>query len=521
MTLLILGLWRKYREFTNAWRFNDARRIGTYVTTAAIALLFMTLVSTNTRTALLFSNETALSVLAGNFTAFTALVASFTLSRALNDLFLAQDFELVASSPVSLSQVLGGRIGEITVQNLPLALVFVFPSLIALNPHAASKSFMLLGLMFVILQVAVVTAISCMALLLLTFVVPARLLKQVIYVAWTVGFLALYIWTNVQLQSSEGINISDAYVKVGQTGLASVTAWASEGLKQAFYGFKFAAFGYFARLAATSLVTISISTQVLGRSIYVGRSALGQTSLTTIARRESRLLALVHPDYRAIAEKEYLTFSRDVRELTGILYALTLAALFAWRMDTLGANLSVAVLPTAFYAGNLQIRTSLPAFGREGKQWLLLQAAPLKARSLLMAKFIPWAFFSGLSSLALGSFLALLAGLPPADTFLCGIMGLLIGVSCVAASLYLGVKYADFTAERPEEYVLSTGRWATLALTLVFAGVSFVGIMPAQHLRSWLGYISSTVLMCALAGVTLYYARRGAETILRTRLNDE
>ena len=117
MKLLSLGLWRKYKEFFNAWRFNDGRRMATHMTTLVISVLFMTLISTNVRIALYSSEQVALAVLAGNFAAFTALVASITLSRALNDLFLAKDFELIASAPVKLSQILSSRISEITLQD--------------------------------------------------------------------------------------------------------------------------------------------------------------------------------------------------------------------------------------------------------------------------------------------------------------------------------------------------------------------------------------------------------------------
>jgi len=480
----------------------------------------MALVSTNVRLAIRASDEAALAVLAGNFAAFTALVASFTLTRALNDLFLAQDFELIAAAPVSLRQIIISRIGEIAVQNIPLAIVFTLPAIVVLSTHAASQLFLLFGLAFTCLQVAIITAASCMVLLLLTYVIPARLLKQVIYVVWTVGFLGIYIWTNMQLQDTGSLNLGDAYTRLSNTGLGTASAWAAKGLYQAFYGNISSALTYLLLLSSASGVAVWVSARVLGQSLYVGRSALGTASVISAPRSESWLLKLIPSDYRGIAEKEYLTFGRDVRELTGILYALTLVALFAWRMNTLGATLSYALLPTAFFAGNLQIRTSLPAFGREGRQWLLLQASPITPRGLLLAKFIPWAAFSGASSLLLSSLLAMLAHLSTVEVMICGIFGAIVGVQCVVVSLYLGAVYADFSAERPEEYVLSAGRWGTLILTLVIAGLTWVSVIPA-HQRSAQGYAASVAILIAILGVTIHFVWPAAERTIERALSGE
>ena len=521
MSLLSLGLWRKYREFINAWRFNDGRRMATHMTTLVVGLLFMTLISTNVRIALIGGSQAALAVLAGNFAAFTALVASITLSRALNDLFLAKDFELIASAPVNLGEILSSRINQITFQNLPLALVFTFPALVLLSPHAASPSFLFFGIGFVVLQVSVITAVSCLGLLLLTRLVPARLLKQIIYVAWTVGFLALYIWTNLQLQNNEGFDLTTTSTQLGRTGLGVLAGWATRGLHASFYGLGWESFGYLVLMAAVSLVAIFLSSSILGRSIYAGRSALGNYGGIVQRRGVIWVFNFIPVEFRGIAEKEFLTFGRDVRELTGILYALTLVALFAWRMNSLGATLSFAVLPTAFFAGNLQIRTSLPAFGREGKQWLLLQASPITPRSLLISKFIPWAILSGGSSLGLGLLLGVLAKLPFVEVLLCGIIGGIIGILCVVTSLYLGARYADFSAERPEEYVLSTGRWGTLILTLLVAGVAWLGLMPALYVRSWVGYIASLAVIIIIAALTIVLVVRASIKVLERALSGD
>ena len=163
---------------------------------------------------------------------------------------------------------------------------------------------------------------------------------------------------------------------------------------------------------------------------------------------------------------------------------------------------------------------SLPAFGREGKQWLLLQAAPITPRRLLIAKFIPWAMLSGGSSLVLGGALAVLAKLPAVEVLLSGALGGIIGIMCVAISLYLGAQYADFSAERPEEYILSTGRWGTLILTLVIALVAWVGLIPAMYFRSWPGYVGSLAVMSIIAALTIAVATRATEKVLERALSD-
>lgn len=517
MNLVYLGLWRKLAEVRNAWRFNVSKRMATQVTSLVLGLLVAAAISTSARIALHQGANKALEVMAGNFAALTALTVVFTFSRALNDIFMAQDFEVLAAAPLSHMEILLVRISEMAVSNIPMALVFAFPSMAILVPFAATGLFLPLGLVFVALQVVTITALSSLVLLALTTFAPPRFLRQVVYVVWTGGFLTFYLWANLRL-GTPGADPLGHFSRLNKSSLAVLSAWAFRGTANFFSGNLRAGAFYLLAITATAMAAVLVSARFLAHSTFAGRAAFIGGGAVRVRSRGMGFFAVLPVNLRAVAEKEILTFLRDVRELTGILYALTLVVLFAWRMPGVGGAVGFAVLPTALFAGNFQIRTSLPAFGREGKMWLLVQSAPLSSKDLVYAKFAAWggvsAASSGLLALVLGimgrqSFFTLL--------FLAG-NGICVGFVSAAVALHLGAKYADFEAERPEEYVMSAGRWMALLATLAIAGGAWFISLPLEQCSTILGYVLASAI---LGLVTVLMAARelaACERIISERL---
>ena len=442
-------------------------------------------------------------ILAGAFVGI--LITSFGV--LLQALYLAGDMDFLLTTPVPIRAVFVAKMLQAILPNFSLIALLGLPVLFGLGV-AGGYNFLYYPLVVIVLATLALAAAGASSLLVMGIVrvFPARRVAEVL------GFFGAII-SIVCSQSGNLMSHNSADFAAQRIPLTLVTrfnspwsplAWAGRGLVDFGQGRWLTGLGFLALTLGLAGGLFMISLTTAERLYYTGWASLQVTArkkksvqAARVAPAQNRSLALLierlaPPAVRAIVTKDFLVLRRDLRHMSqmvtpiifGIVYGIMLmrsggatppdpGEAPAWVIQII-KNLAIYgnVGISLFVGWSLLSRLALMSFSQEGKNYWLLQSAPVKVSQLLAAKFLA----AYLPSLALGWIFMLAISLVQRA----GLSILIFGLGVVALSiagtaglnLAFGVIGANLTWEDPRRMNAGWPGCLSMVVSLGYLGFS-------------------------------------------------
>jgi ABC-2 type transport system permease protein len=424
------------------------------------------------------------------------------LASSLGTFFLSDDLEVILSSPISSLSFFTARLIYVigTVSWMPF--VFIAPVLAAMaSVYSLSAWFVPTAVATFIPYFLIPAALGALLATLTMSVMNHRWTKITLRLA-TLAILLIVIMAIQNLATSLLVPSVDGQILRLASFLSLAEAphlpssWAATILSELLVPsgksvmlrltllYATAVF-----LAGTALLAIT-TLHARGFSRALGRHGLSRSSLTATHGQSREPL----PAPLAIIQKDLRSLSRDIAQSTQLiflgglclLYLLNLKTFvtvefFAGRSNTawISAFFVMHFAITAFFTSAVCTRLVFTSLSLEGKNYWVLQTAPLECEDILKAKFSGWFIpISLISSILLAIGTQTLTGRWDI-TCLFTVLSFFVSYGMVGLGIGLGAYFADFTWEHPSQLALSLGSFTYM---LSGAMLVLVNLLPASML---------------------------------------
>lgn len=473
----------------------------------------------------------------------------------LQALYLSGDMDFLLTSPVPIRAVFITKLLQAVLPTFGLASVFALPVLFGLG---ISGGYNLLYYPLVVLMMVALTLASAglSALLVMTIVriFPARRVAEVLGFVGAITSMICSQTGNLSRFSGRTSDPSAAQLEGLATLITRLNApwmplnWAGRGLVE---------LGEGRWLTGILLVTLTLGLAVAAfwfalvtaeNWYYTGWA--GMQVITTkkkpvvtasTASRRSPLAVLserfLPAPVRGLVRRDFLILTRDLRQVSQLVSPLIFGLLYTfmffrngaqppagrgeapdWFMDSFRALLVYGNVGMSLFVGWMLLgRLSGYGISREGKNYWLLKASPLRPAHLLAAKFIVaylpalamgWFLLTGISLLQGISLAGFLYGLLAVAMCLAGMNGILLGFGAVGA---------NFEWEDPRK--MNSGNMGCLGsilagLFLPLAFGLFIGplwIAAIFQLPIVYGYLAGLVMGVSVNGMCAWLPPKMAE----------
>ncbi len=386
----------------------------------------------------------------------------------LQALYLSRDMDFLIAAPVPIRAVFLSKLIQAILPGFGLFCLVGLPMLFGLG--AASRySFIYYPMVVIVLAVLALAAAGIASILVMAVVrvIPARRAAEVLgFIGAIVSILCSQFGnlTN-SLNLHEG-QVTGAVNQIASTApLWSPFTWAGRGLTDIGSGAWLSGIGL-------SLLTILVAggmfagTLALAERLYYSGWAGMQGSVQKKKpQKKSRVKALSAPGLgriipspiRSIIAKDFLLLRRDLRNLSQLITPLILGAVMvvsttrSTASNQLFAEVPIPGLPvytniafTFFVGWMLIFNIATTSISREGKNYWLLNVAPLRPAHLIRAKFvvsylptllIGWLFVGITSLIRSVSVSQLIYSLAVTGLGFAGLNGILLAFSILGANL--------------------------------------------------------------------------------------
>jgi ABC-2 type transport system permease protein len=487
--MFVLLLRHRFRLWRNAlWRGRGpGGRIAGGIGIAVLAAFVLLFVTGNTYlvTSALLDRDPGQA--RASLTAIVAAAMLFVLfsevGLIIHHLYLASDLDLLLAAPVPLrslfllklteSSLLGGlawpvQVAALTGYGLAMELPWSWYALAVV----VSAGVVILG-----------TAVSMTAVMLVMRVLPTGRVRSFL----TLGgaLLGAGLWLLFQIASrgagrDAADRIGPAVSRFSDRAGWSPASWAANILLAVQDGDPAALAANAALFVTLGAIAIVAASTVFRYTFYVSRgraqeSAPRRPTVRPIGR-ERAPARIVPASVLAVLMKDWRSLRRDMRLLSGFIYPLVMVGFFAVSTARSSGNdgdrfwRAIVTVPLVPFL--LSTSVVLTSFGREGAQFALLRASPLRMRDLIAGKFLagflPILGVTGLVVVVL----ALWRGAAPGQ--LVAAMGMAVWLTagevlaCIAAS----AAAPRFNADNPQKSTGLLGNVLGFVLGLLFTGAS-------------------------------------------------
>jgi len=463
-----------------------------------------------------------------NLLGLVFLIAVFVLffsalTSAIGSFFTDLDLDLYHASPVSKPRILVARWAKTFVQSSYLVVSFLIPVFFALAAQYERGALLIVqATASLILLLVAPVSLAALGVILLVRYFPVR---QVHQMAATLAIIALSLAVvGLRLSRPErlfqNITTDDVTAVLQAIELPSADLYPSTWLAESIVG---AAGGESAlvptlKLAALAGLCFVLFIVVANRLYFVAfvraketssPVALGSGALTGLLDRMTRRL---QPQVRAILGKEFRILTRDAAQWSQMFMMIALLFLYLYNIRMLPLEgdfraVFVAYLNlgmTGFVIAATCLRFAYPSISAEGKQFWIVETAPVSFRLLLWVKVLVYA----IPLLGLGLLLTSLGNLildAPRIVWGYTLTGaILISVTLVALGVGMGAASPNFKLENPLELAMSLGGFAYMALSLLYVGFMMFLMARPMHgfmLRVWFGVNDPRPTVVTLAPV--------------------
>lgn len=427
------------------------------------------------------------------------LTSLSAISTALGSFFFADDVELILATPAKPLSFFLSRCTWITITAAWMPFVFLFPILLGMSQHTP------LGPEFVLY--ATLTLLPYFLIPISLAILLSHLVMAVIDARWTrfLQWVGLGVVLFVVLQSGQTLatlvtdrNDPQQIFRFVKTLAAARVEWSPSTWAAALLSELLAPGGK----SITLRLALLWSTAVLcGSLAYLSFQLLHSFSYTrtrasmSVKRPRARatgtlpLRRALTPS-RALIQKEFRTIFRDIAQSTQVLFVSGLCILYLtnarflvtidifpsaemrhWKLTFFVMHICIS----AFFTISLCTRLVFSSVSLEGRQFWLLQTAPITVPEIVRAKLLAWyrpiaatsAVIQGLGVYLIEPNLALVA--------LFIVLSLFISYGIVALAIGLGAHFADFSWEHPSQLILSVGN---VLFMLIGASMILFNVIP-------------------------------------------
>jgi ABC-2 type transport system permease protein len=468
----------------------------------------------------------------------------------LQGLYLSHDMEFLLAAPISARAVFISKLIQAITPVLLFLFLLIGPALLGLGfSQNYSFPYYLLFPIFLILLVLTGAGISSLVVMGVVRVLEPRRAAELLGL---VGGLSVLVCSQSG-QFSQQVDLGTLPTdQIGQLGgflqlLDSDTnplAWPGRALVAVGEGEWAAGFLF-------SILTVGLTLLVFRATLQVSEklyfSGWARVQVGTRARKKKRsdaarpagrvsnllVLAQVIPvQVRAVVLKDLRLYRRDIRNLSQLIFPIILAVMWFFSMaredpEEIGRLQPLAQMGSLwislFLGYTFAVRFGLSSFSMEGRQWWILQSAPIPQKYLLLSKFL----IAFLLPLLLAFFYLSAASLLRQVTllaYLYQVFSVVIVMAALAGLLMaFGIWGARFDWENPNE--IQGGSMGCLASVvgmgfLGLAGLVLGGPPLLVDYFNWppwaglgLGFVSGAVLCTAVGVLPLWFAVRKLPTL--------
>lgn len=428
------------------------------------------------------------------FSALTSSIGSF---------FTDLDLDLHHSSPVAKPKILIARWVKTLVQSSYLVISFLIPVFFAIAAQYERGALLILqSTASLVLLLATPVSLASLGVIILIRFFPVRHVHQI---AATLAIVALSLAVVVLRVSRperlfQNITTDDLTTVLAAIQLPAADLYPSTWLARAVVG---AAGGesvmtpilQLAALAAGSFALfLAVGTSLYFRAFVRAREtsapvALGSGVMTGLLDRAT---ARLRPPVRAILGKEFRILTRDAAQWSQMFMMMALLFLYLYNIQMLPLEGDVRAIfvaylnlgMTGFVVAATCLRFAYPSISAEGKQFWIVETAPVSFRLLLWVKVLVYMVPLVLMGLLLTSLGNLILDAPRIVWGYTITGSILISVTLVALGVGMGAANPNFKLENPIELAMSLGGFAYMALSLLYVG--FMMFMMARPMHGFL-----------------------------------
>lgn len=450
------------------------------------------------------------------------MVTISALATALGSFFFAEDIELLLATPTPPGGFFAARFTYVLLTVAWMPFVFIFPVLMAMGSNSHLGASFVFVAVFTLLPYFVIPAAFSVIIASLTMAVIDARWTRIICVLGVVAALIgiLYAANMFAALVAERNDPGQVLRMVSTLSAANVTwtpySWAASILSEilAPSGKSLALRGVLLYGTAAFFLSLAyLCFELLHSRGYTrARASMKVRRLWCSSPTRARTRAL--SPQRAIISKEFRSIFRDLAQSTQVIFVGGICLLyllnirifvtidsfptdtqFYWKKVFFVMHCCI----TAFFTSSICTRIVFSSVSLEGKQYWLLQIAPLAIRQILHAKFLAWYRpIALISAVLLGMGIYVIEPRWEIVTLFVS-MSFFVSYGIVSVGIGLGAHFADFSWEHPSQLILSLG---SLLFMLASSALVMINIIPLTILlRFSLARINSTAEDHLAAGI--------------------
>ncbi|MDP8254316.1 MAG: hypothetical protein P9M14_01070 [Candidatus Alcyoniella australis] len=442
---------------------------------------------------------------------FFAILVFSNILAALSSYFIADDLELVLTSPVDMEQLFHARLIDTMISSCWMVLLVAIPLLVSLGlamdaPWHFYPWVPAILLAFIILP----SVLGVLTTLFLVRIFPAKKAHDVLAILGVVFVVVLYfLFRFVRPEQLFDPAILEGFAEfVGslrtEESLFMPPTWASQGVSAALAG-NYREAGFLTAVSFSwGLFAALIGGEVARRIYFEGYSRAQEGSRARISGSRvaggilERIAALYGEKYSALVLKDLKSFFRETVQWTQMLLLLALIVVYLFNFKVLdfsiyGVNAfsirniagAVNFALAAFVISAVAVRFVVPQVSLEGSSFWLIKTSPLPMKRFVAAKFFSVAVPMTLLSLVLivlsNHFLDTHAVVGWVTT---GAM-LVLTISVNAIGVGMGARYPDMQETNIARLAASPTSILYMLTCIALIGITvLVGIYPTYLLLS-------------------------------------
>ncbi len=409
---------------------------------------------------------------------------------ALNTLLISQDLERLLAAPLSRLRFFTGKFSEIFLFSSWSVLVFIIPIVLAFSLfHAASPSFSVYALLLGFIFVAIPVNLSIVTVVLLTRVVPATRVKELLLLGGLLAMAGMYVWFRSAGDLGGDSSIEDV-LRIYSITQLDQNPWLPSSWLAASLGILL---GFLKEPLAPYLILLCSAFGLSLALAYLSVSFFYQEARmkALVSGHRVRTKQIVPPflvdgvrwfipsAWWGVWLKEVRLFARDLTQAAQLVLLLTLVLIYLFNFRSLPlvqtppeshwwlSFLSLGnFVMSSFVLIAVAARFAFPTTALEGKAWWILQTSSLTVYQILRAKFYFWYFTIAL--LASVIFLAGGLALQLREHLLVGqvALALVSTYGIVGMAVGFGARFAAFDWEHPSQITSSLGSFLYMAVAI-------------------------------------------------------
>jgi ABC-2 type transport system permease protein len=434
-----------------------------------------------------------------NFLSLVFLIATFVLffsamTAAIGSLFMDLDLEIWHAAPVTRLRVAAARWGKTLVQSSYLVFFFLIPILVALQLELGKTIwFTLAGAGGLLALLVTPVSLAAILILLLVRFFPVRRVHQIAMTLAIIVFSGVIVALRVARPERlfQEFATDDVVAILQAIRLPGASVFPGGWLAGAIMGAPW----LYVRLFAIAAVSLALYLWLAHRFYFRAFVRAKETSAPTalgagpMTRLLDRALAGASPQTRAMLGKEARVVTRDAAQWSQLFMMVALLFLYLYniQMIPLEGDFRAALLAylnlgmAGFVIAAICLRFAFPSLSAEGKQFWILESAPISFRRILWTKVGVYLF----PLLGVGLLLTVLANLlldASAPIWAWTLAGSVLSTcGLTAMGVGMGAIAPNFKSENPMEVAVSLGGLAYMAVSMLYVGTIMVLLARPFH----------------------------------------